>query len=234
MLATAVACGQLGPGPDQVVAISVAVSDSVEELDTLHPHGKGLNSQGDSIGATVLWATLDTALLKVVNETTGAMMARQASATPARIQARVGDLRSNPIPVRVLAAADTLFAVGRTVDTVTMSSTTPPDSLSDSLQVELADTITGTATPVPLGGRPVVYAITYPVASGPVTLVTTDTARTLALQANMTTSPAGLATVKVRLLAGPRPDSVVVRATARRAVRTSVPGVATFVVRFLP
>jgi hypothetical protein len=218
-----------------LVAISVAVPDSVEEFDTLRPHGKGLNSRGDSIGATVLWATLDTALLTVVNETTGVMVARQPSATPARIQARVGNFRSNPITIRVLAAADTLFAVGRTVDTVRMSATTPPDSLSDSLHVELADTVTGTATPVPLAGRPVAYAIAYPVAPGPVTLVTTDTARTLALQASVPTSPAGLAVVKVRLIGGPPPDSIVVRATARRASGASVRGSpATFVVRFVP
>jgi hypothetical protein len=229
------ACGQLGPGLDQVVAISVAVADSVEEGDTLHPHGKGLNSRGDSIAATVLWATLDTALLSVVNETTGVMLALQPSATPARIQARVGTFRTNPIPIRMLAAADTLFVVGPTLDTVSMSATSPPDSLSDSLHVELADTVTGTATPVPLAGRPVVYAIAYPVAPGPVTLVTSDTARTLALQASVITSPSGVAVVKVRLLPGTPPDSVVVQATARRATGTSVPGSpVTFVVRFVP
>src|SRR5207253_9210375 len=45
-LATAAACGQLGPALDQVVALSVAVRDSIEELDTLRPDRKStrLNS----------------------------------------------------------------------------------------------------------------------------------------------------------------------------------------------
>ena len=114
MLATAAACGRFGPDLNQVVAISVAVRDSVEELDTLRPHGYALDGFGDSVAATILWATLDTALLTVVNETTGVMVAKQPGATPARIQASVGNLPSNPIAIRVLAAADTLFAPGAT------------------------------------------------------------------------------------------------------------------------
>ncbi|HEV2749934.1 MAG TPA: hypothetical protein VGV12_05350 [Gemmatimonadales bacterium] len=46
---------------------------------------------------------------------------------------------------------------------------------------------------------------------------------------------AGIASVKLRLIAGPVPDSVVVAAIARRAVGDTVPGSpVTFVVRFLP
>ena len=129
----------------------------------------------------------------------------------------------------------TLFAPGRVADTITISATTPPDSLSDSLKVELADTVTGISTPVPLAGRPVVYMITYPPTSGPVTLVTSDTAHALATMQTVSTTPAGVATVKVRLIAGPRPDSVVVTAGARRAIGTPVTSQpVSFVVRFLP
>ena len=235
MLAAAIACGQLGPDLNGVVALSVAVRDSVEELDTLRPRAFALDGRGDSVAATILWATLDTALLKVVSETTGVMVAKQPSPTPARIQARVGDFRSNPIEIRMLAAADTLFAPGRVADTITISATTPPDSLSDSLKVELADTVTGISTPVPLAGRPVVYTITYPPTSGPVTLVTSDTAHAVATLQTVSTTPAGVATVKVRLIAGPRPDSVVVTAGARRAIGTPVTSQpVSFVVRFLP
>jgi hypothetical protein len=57
-------------------------------------------------------------------------------------------------------------------------------------------------------------------------LVTTDT---------VTTGASGVAFVKVRLLGSPVPDSIVVKATARRAVGDTVPGSpATFVVRFRP
>src|SRR5205823_14640828 len=96
------------------------------------------------------------------------------SATPARIQASVGDLTSNPIAIRMLAAADTLFAAGPARDSVSLAA--KPDSLSDSLKVRLQDT---TATgPVDLSGRPVAFALTvYPGPGANVALVTSDTAR---------------------------------------------------------
>jgi hypothetical protein len=216
---------------NQVVALSVAVRDSVEELDTLRPRGVALNGRGDSVAATILWATLDTALLKVVNETTGVIVAKQPGATPARIQARVANLPSNPIAIRVLAAADTLFAAGPTRDSVSL--TTKPDSLSDSLTVRLQDTTA--AGPVDLSGRPVAFVLSvYPGPGANVTVVTTDTARA-PLAAKTVTTTVGRAAVKLRLLSSPRPDSAVVTASARRAVGTLVAGSAVrFVVRFLP
>ncbi|PYO70129.1 MAG: hypothetical protein DMD69_00625 [Gemmatimonadetes bacterium] len=234
MLAAAVACGRLGPDLDRVVAISVAdVPDSLEELDTLRPIGVALDGRGDPVPATILWATFDTALLTVVNDTTGVMVARAGSATPARIQASVGDLTSNPIAIRMLAAADTLFAAGPARDSVSLAA--KPDSLSDSLKVRLQDT---TATgPVDLSGRPVAFALTvYPGPGGGanVALVTSDTARAPVASDTVTTTT-GIAVVKLRLLAGPLPDSAVVTAAARRAIGTAVPGSPiTFVVRFLP
>ena len=218
---------------DQVVALSVAVRDSIEELDTLRPHAVALDGHGDSVAATILWATLDTALLTVVNETTGVMVAKQPGATPARIQARVGSLPSNPIAIRVLAAADTLFAAGPRRDSVSLAA--QPDSLSDSLTVRLQDTTA--AGPVDLSGRPVAFALSVYPGGGPganVALVTSDTARA-PLAADTVTTRVGIAAVKLRLLAGPLPDSAVVTASARRAIGTLIAGAPVmFVVRFLP
>lgn len=224
------ACGTLAPDFDQVVAIEVASPDSLEQFDTLRPRARALDGRGDSVAATILWATLDAAFLTVVNETTGVMVGKLPSAAPARIQARVGNLRSNPLPVRVLAAADSLLAAGPTAGDVTVS---PTDSLSDSLKVQLADTVSGSL--IGLAGRPIVWTLTYATTPGSVTLVTNDTAHALVSVDTVTTTASGIAVVKVRLLAGPLPDSVVVTAGARRAVGTSVPGSpVTFVVRFLP
>jgi len=236
MLAAAVACGRLGPDLDRVVAISVTdPPDSLEELDTLHLHAVALDGRGDSVPATILWATFDAALLTVVNDTSGVMVARAGSATPARIQASVGDLPSDPIAIRMLAAADTVFAAGPARDSVSLAA--KPDSLSDSLKVRLQDT---TATgPVDLSGRPVAFALTvYPApgggAGGNVALVRSDTARAPVAGDTVTTAT-GIAVVKLRLLAGPLPDSAVVTAAARRAIGTDVPGSPiTFVVRFVP
>lgn len=224
------ACGTLAPDLDQVVAIEVASPDSLEQFDTLRPRGRALDGRGDSVTATILWATLDAALLTVVNETTGVMVGKLPSAAAARIQARIGNLRSNPIRVFVLAAADSLIAAGPTAHDVTVS---PTDSLSDSLKIQLADTVSGSL--IGLSGRPIVWSITHATTPNSVTLVTNDTAHALVAVDTVPTVASGIAAVKVRFLGGPLPDSVVVTAGSRRAVGTSVPGSpVTFVVRFLP
>ncbi len=225
MLAAALACGKLGPDLDRVIALEVTAPDSLEELDTLVPHARALDGHGDSVATTFVWATLDTAVLTVLDSTTGTTVVNHPGSTPGRLLARAGTLFSSPVSLRALAAADTFFASGVTADTATLA-----DSLSDSLTVELADTLT-----VPLAGRPVVFAITDPASAGPVTLVTHDTAHALVTTDTVATGSGGIAAVKVRLIAGPVPDSVVVTASARRAVGTTVPGSPlTFVVRFLP
>jgi len=137
-----------------VVAIEVSVDSVVEELDTLRPHARALDGRGDSVAAPIYWASLDTNLT-VLDSATGLTVGTRPG--NGRLQARAGNLRSNPLVIRVLAAADTLFATGRTVDAVTISATSPPDSLSDSLKVELADT---TPSVVPRAGRRITYSIT--------------------------------------------------------------------------
>jgi hypothetical protein len=234
MIAAAAACGTLGGEPDQVIAISTAAPDSLEEYDTLRPRAAALNAAGDTVPAVILWASFDS-VLTVLNPTTGLTVVQHPGLT-GRLQARVGNLISNPLSIRALAAADTLFPTGTTLDSVTLSDSTPPDSLSDALSVELADTVTApTAATVGLGGRPVVFTITYATTPDSVTLVRVDTAHAAVSAATVTTSSSGIASVKVRLLGGPVPDSVVVTASAQRAVGTTVPGSPVrFVVRFQP
>jgi hypothetical protein len=233
VLVTALACGKLGPDLDRVIALEVTAPDSLEEYDTLVPHARTLDGHGDSVAATIVWATLDTAVLTVLDSTTGTTVVNHPGTAAGRLLARAGTLFSSPVFLRALAAADTVFTTRTTADTVTL-----PDSLSDSLAVELADTIAsasgGDSLTIPLAGRPVVFAITYPVAAGPVTLVTRDTAHALVTTDTVATGSGGIAAVKVRLIAGPA-DSVVVTASARRAVGDTVPGSpVTFVVRFQP
>src|SRR5256885_15880 len=134
--------------------------------------------------------------------------------TPAATQAGVGPLPSNPIAIRVLAAADTLFAPGATRDSVSLAA--KPDSLSDSLTVRLQDTTA--AGPVDLSGRPVAFALTVYPGGGPganVALVTSDTARA-PVAADTVTTTVGIAAVELRLLAGPPPDRAVVTVNAHR------------------
>ena len=217
----AAACGALSTDLHQVVALDVSLPDSgrVEVGDTLHPRARALNGRGDSVAAVITWATLDTAILQVVDSAAGTTVGKAAGI--GRVLARVGALRSNPLNVTVQPPLDSITAVGNTVSTVTVST---PDSLSDSLQVEAWATPTGAQN---VAGRRVAFAATiYPVGGTTVTLVPRDTVQT---------SGSGLAIVQVRYTAGPRPDSVVVLASARHPDGTPVRGSPVhFVVGFLP
>lgn len=240
MVAAALGCGIFSP-PDlsRVIAIEVIAPDSLEQLDTLIPHARALDGHFDSVAATFVWSTLDTAILTVLDSTTGRTVVNHPGSTPGQLLARAGQTFSNPVVIRALAAADTVYATpsSRVADTVHLS----VDSLSDSLAILIAQTIDsatgggGDSLTVPLAGRPVAYAIAYPPTAGPVTLVTSDTAHGLVIADTVVSGGAGIASVKLRLIAGPVPDSVVVAAIARRAVGDTVPGSpVTFVVRFLP
>lgn len=237
LVAAVVACGTFGPGDlNRVISIEVSAPDSLEQYDTVTARGRVLDGHGDSVAA-VTWALPDSAdsvALTLLDSVTGRLVVNQPGLT-GRLLAHGDGLVSNPVSIRTLAAATLLTAVGPVVDTVTLSA----DSSSDSLRVEVADTIQsasgGDSLTIPLAGRPVVYAITAPAVPGPVTLVTTDTARSLVTTDTVTTGASGIAFVKVRLLGPPVPDSVVVQAVARRATGDTVPGSpVTFVVRFQP
>jgi hypothetical protein len=217
----AAACGALSSDPRQVVALDASLPDSgrIEVGDTLRPQAHGLNGQGDSVAATITWATLDTAILTVVDSVSGKTVGKAAGL--GRVQARIGNLRSAPLNVTVQPPLDSITALGNTVSTVSVAAR----SLSDSLQIQAWATPTGAQN---LAGRRVAYAATvYPVGGGAtIMLVPQDTART---------SASGLAVVQVRYTGGPRPDSVVVLAGARHANGTPVPGSPVhFVVGFLP
>ena len=235
LVAGVVACGTFGPGDlNRVIAIEVSAPDSLEELDTLAPQARVLDGHGDLVAATISWSLPDSAdsvALTLLDPGTGRLVVHEAGAT-GRLLAEGAGLVSNPVSIRTLAAADTLVAAGTVVDIVTLA----VDSVSDSLKVELADTIEsasgGDSLTVPLPGRPVIYAITEPTTPGSVTL---DSLHTVIMTDTVTTAASGIAFVKVRLLSPPIPDSVVVQAVARRAVGDTVPGSpVTFVVRFEP
>ena len=199
------------------MAIEIVLPDSarVEVTDTFRPSGRPLNGLGDSVQAQLYWSSLDTTLT-VLDSTTGVSIAHAVGT--ARLQARTGRLFSNPEVVNILARLDSIQTAGDAKDTVFVGA----DSLSDSLRVQ-AVAFGGIA-----GGRRVVYAFSiFPDTGAAVTLVPNDT---------VFTSPAtGIAAVRVRLLPGPIPDSVIVTATMRHVNGTVVPhSPLTFVVEFRP
>jgi hypothetical protein len=207
-----------------VIALEVAVPDSgaVEIGDTLRPRARALNGRGDSVAAEIVWASLDTATVVFPDSLQGRVLGKQQGV--GRIQARVGNLRSSPLTVRVQTAADSMRTTAALRDTVHVQAV---DSLSDSLAIEVWATPPEAAN---LLGRRVTYAITtYPPGVLTVTLQPRDTVLTAA------SGTVGVAVARVRLTAGPPPDSVVVTAVARRADGMVLPGgPITFVVEFQP
>jgi hypothetical protein len=195
-------------------------SGRVEFTDTLRPSARALNAVGDSVAAEIFWTSLDTTLV-VVDSTTGTTFAKALGT--GRLQARAGNLFSNPQTVSILAKLDSLRAASATRVTVFVTPV-PPDTAADSLSDSL--TVQAFAHPIAPVNRRVVYAAaTYP-ASGPViTLLPND---------SVLTNSAGVAFVRVKMLVGSIPDSVVVTATMRRLDGSVIPDPVTFVVEFRP
>lgn len=201
---------------DQVVAIEVTLPDSarVEVTDSFFPSARGLNGNGDSIAATIFWASLDTAIIQVLDSTTGVSLGKAVGT--GRLQARVDELRSSPQPVQVLARLDSLRPNGDTTDTVVA-----PDSISNALSVKAYAT-GGEATT-----RRIVYSgTTFPAGSSTITFLPND---------SVLTSSIGVASVQIKFVSGTLPDSVVVLATMRRLDGTQISGSPVkFVVEFQP
>ena len=199
------------------MAIEILLPDSgrVEVTDTYRPSGRALNGLGDSVQAQLFWSSLDTTL-EVLDSTTGVSLATAVGT--ARLQARTGNLFSNPQTVTIRERLDSLRAAGATRDTVSAA-----DSLSDSLSVQ-AFALNGV---IPANRR-VVFAVvdTFPTGGPGVTLVPNDT---------VFTNGTGLAAVRVRRPAGAAPDSVVITATMNHVNQTAVNGSpVTFVVEIKP
>jgi hypothetical protein len=206
------ACKALSPDFDAVIAISVALPDSVLDIgDTTHPTGAAIDGRGDSTPATLVWTALDTTI-RVVDSLSGAAVG--VSPGPGRLLARVGALRSNPVVVTVLDTLDSIAAVPPTVDTVIVSK---PDSVSGMLTVEAFSGGIASAH------RHIALSVDFPAGGTGITLVPGDT---------IVTGPQGTKSFQVRLT-GVRPDSAVITASAMYR-GAAVPGSPHFVVVFLP
>ncbi|HXJ29235.1 MAG TPA: hypothetical protein VNG35_01270 [Gemmatimonadales bacterium] len=206
------ACKALSPDFDAVIAIDVALPDSVIDIgDTTHPRGAAINGRGDSTPATLVWTALDTTI-RVVDSLSGTAVG--VSPGPGRLVARIGALSSNPAVVNVLGTLDSIVAVGITADTVTVSK---PDSLSGPLTIEAFSGGTATAF------RRIALSVDFPPGGTGITLVPGDT---------IVTGPQGTASFQVRLT-GVRPDSAAITASATYH-GAAVPGSPHFVVVFQP
>ncbi|HEY6853024.1 MAG TPA: hypothetical protein VI139_02155 [Gemmatimonadales bacterium] len=215
-------CTNLGTDLNQVVAVEVSLpyGGNVELADTIFPSSRALDGRGDSVAAIIYWKSLDTAHVTVLDSTTGATLGKAVGA--GQIQARVGNLRSNPVAITVVAAPDTLYATVATRDSLSISA--KGDSLSDTLRVAVADTNGGTLTGI--SGRKVGFQITYPTDPAAFTLLPGDT---------VLTGAGGIATLFVKLKNRTLPDSVVLTAAAQHIRGAAIAGSPiTFTVIFAP
>ncbi len=191
-------------------------SGRVEVRDTLRPQARALNGRGDSTAAQIVWSALDTSIA-IADSLSGVTVGRHVGT--GRIQARVGNLRSNPVTITILDPLDSIRASGP--DTVTVPA---PDTLSDSMKIQAFGPPGPTGSTV---GRKVTLRIIFPPGAPGLTLVPGDTVRT---------NSGGLAVFQVRATSGiTRPGTVAVTAAARHADGTPVTGSpVTFVVEFVP
>ncbi|MGE0353912.1 MAG: hypothetical protein AB7I33_15040 [Gemmatimonadales bacterium] len=225
---TLIDCSDINSDPAVPVVVEVRVpvgpgggAPQVEIDDTITLAARALNQQGDSIAASFVWRTPDTALV-ALDSTAGRLSGRQPGT--ARIQVRTGSLVSGFVNFSVVPHADSLLIV-------------PPDTF----RIALADTASApliaeldTLNPDgPLANRQLVYELLLPVfgvAGDTATLSGGGLIRTVVT--STTGQPA--TPVYVRAVPGqPRPDSVLVEVRAVRPSGGPIPGSGQrFTVRF--
>lgn len=225
-------CASIVGDSSAPVAIEFATSQPppirLEEFDTVVVRVRVLDRAGDTIpGAPVRLVSLnpDTVAIDTVNW--GLVGVRPG---PARVLAMSGSLRSDPLAIQVVRAPDSLALAGPSRDTVRAT-----DSASAPLVVQLLDLRTDTTRATGLDGDTVRFTIVYPAfaSDSAATAVLGNGSLTAAvLTARGTPNGTASAIVK-RKGAPPQPDSVVVQASAKRAVGTVVRGSPVqFVIRF--
>lgn len=101
-VAAAAACSALPDAGNGVVQLQVFKPDSLFLYpgSSLTLRARALNLNGDSVAATVLWRTPDTALV-TVDATSGLVTSRSDTGGTARVQASVGTLLSDIISIRL-------------------------------------------------------------------------------------------------------------------------------------
>jgi hypothetical protein len=138
LLLLAAGCSSLGES-GTVVALEVRtpVPAAVEQNDTLTLRAVARDQDGDSVAATITWASADTTLVIV-----GADQLTTSLATgTGRVQARVGSLRSELVTYTIRRRSDSLVLVGPAVDTVDVALETASAVLDARLESHGDDTV---------------------------------------------------------------------------------------------
>lgn len=207
------ACSNLPSGEGGVVALELRLPSpaAVEQNDTLQLRARALNAAGDSVAAAIFWRTLDDTVLTLV-DSIGVVTTARTSGT-ARVQARVGSLRSDLVTLSLRPRSDTLLL--SVADTIIIPAA---DSLSGALgaRVESLEPAGGVA------GTSVLYeVIDSQAARGKLRFAN----GLLAFRATTGSDGGPTTAVTLRKVAAQVPPPVVeVRVSARRPSGTPVPG----------
>ncbi len=143
-------------GRTVAIAIEGESTKQVEEDDTITLLARAIDAAGDTVSdAIVVWELLNADGAFDLDSITGVVHARHPGR--GRVRARVEELRSDTISIRVTGAADSIAAVGDTVVTMTAD-----EDASPHLSTILIDLTTDTALIEPLSERDVTYTLAHP------------------------------------------------------------------------
>jgi hypothetical protein len=212
-------CSGLDEGDGGVVAlqVEVPVPPDVEVGDTLQLHATALDANGDPVDVAIGWQAADpTVSVNATGLVTG------VSAGTGRVQAREGSLGSNVVTLTVIARADTLLLLGDSIRTVPAEPGASGDLVTE-LRTFAPDTT--------VASRPVIYAITFPVAGTAPGVTLSGGAQTDTVNTGADGTVTGMQLVRVA--SQPPVDSAVVTVRAERTRGAAVPGSGQrFVIRF--
>lgn len=207
VLLLAAACSKLGPsGTPVAIEFLVPVPAAVDIGDTIQLRARVLDTNGDSIAATIRWVTPDTTV--GVDSVTGRFWGLKG--TTGRVQPVAGSLLGNPTPFAVRRRADTLI-ISTTAESLVVTLAT--DTASVALTPKVAKADTGIAD------QTLVFTLIAPTPAG-IRLSGDVTTRTVTTGS---TGEPGIP-VRVRKLTAVAGDSAIVRVEARRPSGAVVPG----------
>ncbi len=228
LLVTLASCSDLSSNNDEPITLEIRTpaglpgsSPPVEIGDTFVLSARALNQKGDSVPATIVWRTPDTAFL-FVDSLTGRISGKQPLAN-ARVQARTGSLISDLVTFTVLVGPDSLLIV-------------PPDSFrvltTDTASVPLIAQLDTLAPDGPVAGHQMVFTLTTIFGQPGDTASLSGGVMTRTVLTGSTGQPT--VSVYVRTIpSAARPDSVLVDVSAFRPSGAAIPGSGqTFIVRF--
>lgn len=207
------ACSNLPNGENGVVALELRLPSpaAVEQHDTLRLVARALNADGDSVDAPIFWRSLDDSVLTMVDST--GLVTTDTTGGTARVQARVGSLRSDLVTLTLRRRSDTLILAAP--DTITVPAA---DSVSGALvgRVESFNPAGGVA------GTSILFEVVDSLAAQGTLQFSNGR---LAFRATTGSDGGPAATVTLRKVgAGSPPPVVEVHLTALRPSRTQVPG----------